>query len=63
MFPTLTSRAFLLWKNAAGRALSALSSPPAEKRFLARAGSFFSASFRFGGTMSRSSTSTPAFAK
>jgi hypothetical protein len=43
--PTVTRRARSLWKNAAGFALRARSSPPAAKRFRA-ARSFFSRSLR-----------------
>ncbi len=62
MLPTETSRARSLWKNAAGRALRAFSSPPAANRSRA-ARTFFSASLSPGGTMSMSRTSTPAFAR
>ena len=57
-----TRRARALWKNAAGRALTAFSRPPAAKRLRA-ARSLFSASVRFGGTMSSSTTSMPALAR
>src|ERR1700722_16233352 len=60
--PTETRRARSLEKNAAGRALMAFSRPDAANRFRA-ARFFFSASVRFGGTMSMSRTSMPALAR